>query len=63
MTRGKHYIQRFLRCPSCGKILTLWAKQGRKKGHIKTMYCYYCGKLVDMIELDKYGLEGGDTNG
>ena len=60
-TRRKTLIQRFLKCPNCGKVITLWAKGGRKKGHVKTMNCYYCGKLVDMVELDKYGIDNEEN--
>ena len=45
--------QRHLRCPNCNNIITLWSKKNRirPKGHIKTMYCYYCNELVDCVEI------------
>lgn len=53
----KRLIERYVKCPNCGKTLLIWSKHQRNKNHVKTMYCYYCGKLVDMKELDKYGLD------
>lgn len=56
-TERKMFDQRFLKCPNCGKVITLWSKRRRKQGHIKTMSCYYCGQFVEMVELDKYGID------
>lgn len=56
-TRRKRLIDRYIKCPECGKVMLLWSKSGRKSGHIKTMHCYYCGKLINGIELDRYGID------
>ena len=56
-TRSKHLSERYVQCPNCNKKILIWSKNYRGKNHVKTMYCYYCGKLVDMKELDKYGLD------
>ena len=50
---AKQIYQRFLQCPNCGKVNTLWSQKGkiRPVGHIKTMHCYFCGKLEDLIEI------------
>ena len=55
--KRKKLVERYLKCPNCNKIITLWSKGGRKEGHVKTMHCYFCGQLVNMIELNKYGYE------
>lgn len=55
--RSKRLKERWVKCPNCGKIHLIWSKQERGKGHIKTMNCYYCGQLVDMEELNEFGLE------
>ena len=56
---AKQIYQRFLQCPNCGKVNTLWSQKGkiRPVGHIKTMHCYFCGKLEDMIEIRERTLE------
>ena len=56
-TRSKKLKERYVKCPNCGRVLLIWSKNERGKGHIKTMTCYYCNQLVDMQELDKYGRE------
>lgn len=49
------YYQRFILCPKCDKVMVLWSKsrKHRKIGHIKTMNCYFCGELVDGIEVKR----------
>ena len=46
---------RYLKCPNCNKInLIPTIKNRRKFGHIKTMQCFYCGAIVDMIEVSEW---------
>ena len=56
MNRKVKIYKRFLRCPSCHKRMQLWSKMSRvrPKNHIKTLYCYFCGKLVDAIEEKEF---------
>ena len=46
---------RYLRCPNCGKVCMLPNNTyERKRGHIKTMVCFFCSKKVDMIEMKEW---------
>lgn len=58
MKSNKNIYKRYLECPECGKINELWAKKGytRGEGHIKSMYCYFCGKYVDMVEKREWNI-------
>ena len=41
-----------LRCPECGEVMFVPRRRGkwRKVGHIKTMWCPYCERMVDFVE-------------
>ena len=56
---SKSIYQRFLMCPSCGNVNTLWSNKRkiRPVGHIKTMNCYFCGKLGDLVEVRERTME------
>ena len=46
---------RYLRCPNCGKICMIPNNSyERKRGHIKTMVCFFCSKKVDMVEMKEW---------
>ena len=51
-TNRRSIYKRYIRCPSCERLMVLWSRDSRKRkvGHIKTMYCYYCGKFIDGVE-------------
>lgn len=41
------------RCPKCGEKFPIPRRDNRKRprGHIKTIYCPFCRKETDMIEI------------
>ena len=45
--------QTSLICPECGSVFPIMRKQSelRKQFHIKTLYCPFCEKLTDHIEI------------
>lgn len=45
-------------CTECGrKGLPVQRKMGRERepGHLKNLYCLYCGKNVNMVEIKPFG--------
>jgi len=45
--------QRLFQCTVCGnKTLAPKWKGRTHPGHIKTMYCYRCGKTTDHVQID-----------
>lgn len=54
MKRQEYTISYFI-CPECGNSLPLPRKKSKKrdKGHIKTLFCVYCGKVTETIEVRK----------
>lgn len=44
---------RYFQCPVCGVVLTAPKHNGiTHSGHVKTMYCYICGKNQDFVQID-----------
>ena len=52
MKRQKYVISYFI-CPECGKSFPLPRKRSKKrdKGHIKDLFCVFCGKVVKTTEV------------
>ena len=39
-------------CLECGKMgIPIQRKRSREKGHVKDLYCVYCGKVTHQMEL------------
>ena len=51
--KAKHFTISYFICPECGKSFPLPRSKSmrRSKGHIKTLYCVFCNKETDAIEL------------
>ncbi len=47
-------IQKSLKCRPCKNVQIIYRVRGnnRKRGHIKTIYCYKCKKKTPHIELN-----------
>lgn len=44
---------RLFQCPVCGKLMPATKVKGRTTiGHIKTMYCFFCGEEEDFVQVD-----------
>jgi len=44
---------RFFKCPVCGTTITAPKYIGKTNiGHVKTMYCYICGKEQDLVQIE-----------
>jgi transcription elongation factor Elf1 len=44
---------RFFQCPVCSAKMSAPKYNGKTiNGHIKTMYCYSCGKDRDFVQID-----------
>lgn len=44
---------RLFQCPVCGNLSTATKAMGRTApGHIKTMYCYGCKAVSDMVQIE-----------
>lgn len=44
---------RIFQCPVCGKLTPATKRKGRTvAGHIKTMYCFGCKDIRDMVQID-----------
>ena len=52
MKRQKYTTSYFI-CPECGGTFPLPRKKSKRrdKGHIKDLYCVYCGKVVKTTEV------------
>lgn len=52
MKRQEYTISYFV-CPVCNNIFPIPRKKSRKrnKGHIKSLYCIYCGEIVKTTEI------------
>ena len=49
----KGYKQTALQCPECKNISYIFRKKGnlKKPGHLKKLYCPYCKKEVNQVEV------------
>jgi len=51
MKKGKTTQSNFV-CLECGKMgIPIHRKRNREKGHVKDLYCVYCGKVTHQMEL------------
>ena len=52
MKNKRNYKVSILKCQECGKDMYVPRKKQsyRPNGHIKTMWCPFCGKKADFIE-------------
>lgn len=65
MKRQKYVISYFI-CPDCGNTLPLPRKKSKKrdKGHIKDLFCVFCGDVVKTTEVrsgDAYVKDDGNV--
>ena len=64
--KALHYTISYFMCPTCKHILPLPRNKSvkRKKGHIKDLYCIYCNKITEAIEMgeDRYITQDGVKN-
>lgn len=51
--RVKKFDISYFVCPECGKTLPLPRPKSckRNKGHVKDLFCVYCGKVVKTTEI------------
>ena len=57
MGKGKYTMSDFY-CTSCGKQgIPIARKKGqqREKGHLKKLFCLYCGKETNHVEIKPFG--------
>ena len=52
----KNVTRRGFICPECGTVHIAYKRSCRrtKKGHIKTMYCWRCQSVQDLVQLSIY---------
>ena len=52
----KNVTQRKFICPKCNTIHVAYKKSCKrtKAGHIKTMYCWRCKSVQNLIQLNNY---------
>ena len=44
---------RYFRCPVCGEVSPATKRIGKTKiGHIKTMFCCWCGEVRDFEQIE-----------
>jgi hypothetical protein len=65
MKRQEYTISYFV-CPGCNNLFPIPRKKSRKrnKGHIKNLYCVFCGEIVKTMEVregDTYMYDDGRT--
>lgn len=53
--RGELY-RRTVRCPGCGRVQEIWPykRKVRPEGHVKTMFCPFCRRDMDMVEVREW---------
>lgn len=59
---GNFYKSTFI-CPECGKPFYVQRpkKKKRANGHIKTMFCAYCGDMRDFVEMGEHYRNGDNA--
>jgi len=51
MKKGKTTRSNFI-CLKCGKMgIPIHRKRSREKGHVKDLFCIYCGEVTHQMEL------------
>ena len=54
--KRRNMTRRGFMCPECGCVQVAYKRSCRrtKTGHIKTMYCWKCKTIQDLVQLSQY---------